>query len=167
MLAQRPCVSRLHRRRNACHIYCRRTTPSEEKQVGHSEAIMRTLMLALRATLPRWCSRPDRSAPGAPTGLRPVDAVYHTAASMDLESHLRPLCDSPLYSYGPVCGAVSPDPAAMTGGARAWGGRHVGNGSGVYGFRRVSCGTVVRTSITPLILIACSTVSRNKAIGEL
>jgi hypothetical protein len=50
---------------------------------------MRTLMLALRATLPRWRSRPDRSASGAPTGPGSVDAVYDTAASMDLESHLR------------------------------------------------------------------------------
>lgn len=120
---------------------------------------MRTLMLALRATLPRWRSRPDRSAPGAPTGPRSVDAVYHTAASMDLESHLPARRGSPLYAYGPVCGAASPEPAAMAGGARAWGGRHVGNGPGVYWFRRVFCGTVVRASMMPLLLSACSTVA--------
>jgi hypothetical protein len=120
---------------------------------------MRPLMLALRATLPRWRSRADRSAPGAPTGPRSVDAVSHTAASIDLESHLRARCGSPLYAYGPVCGAASPEPAAMAGGARAWGGRHVGNGPGVYWFRRVFCGTVVRASMMPLLLSACSTVA--------
>src|SRR5258707_15801027 len=32
-------------------LYSSRSTPSEEKQVGHSEGIMRPLMLALGATL--------------------------------------------------------------------------------------------------------------------
>jgi hypothetical protein len=40
-----PCRSRADR------LYCRRITPSEERQVGHSEGIMRPLMLALGATL--------------------------------------------------------------------------------------------------------------------
>ena len=42
--------SRLHCRSNTDRIYCRRTTPSEEKQVGHSEGIMCPLMLTLGAT---------------------------------------------------------------------------------------------------------------------
>jgi hypothetical protein len=39
-----PCPSRSDR------LYCQRTPPSEEKQVGHSEGIMCPLMLALGAT---------------------------------------------------------------------------------------------------------------------
>lgn len=148
-----------HRRRlncpgNAGRLYCQCITPSEEKQVGHSEEIMRTLMLALRATLPRWRSRPSRAASGAPSGPRSVDAAYHTAASMDLASHLCARLGSPLHTYGPVYRAASPEPAAMAGGARARGGR-VGTGPSIYWFGRVLCGTVVRAST--LLLSACST----------
>jgi hypothetical protein len=51
MCASGRTVLRVHCPRNADRLYCRRTTPSEEKQVGHSEGIMRPQMLTLGATL--------------------------------------------------------------------------------------------------------------------